>query len=323
MPTASQARNNDPIDPDIRRFVDAINAAYADHAGRAGEGMAVRREVAELVRKKWRSGGPEMAESCELEMNGLRLRLHRPSLAEALPVMLYIHGGGWTLFSIDTHDRLMREYAARAGIAVIGIDYSLSPEHKFPTALEEVAAALDWIAERSAELGIDPDRMFVGGDSAGANLSVAASLLRRERGQPRLAGMVLNYGAFAPQATDSYRRFDGPLFSLEAAEMDQFWENYVARPEDLANPLAAPLRADLRGLPPAFLAIAECDILADCNYAMAEKFIAAGVPVEAVTYAGATHSFLEAMSIAPLASRALDDQAAWIGKIVDQAGHGT
>lgn len=323
MPTAPEARNDDPIDPDIRRFVDAINAAYADHAGRAGEDMAARREVAELVRKKWRSGGPEMAESRELEMNGLHLRLHRPSLAEALPVMLYIHGGGWTLFSIDTHDRLMREYAARAGIAVIGIDYSLSPEHKFPTALEEVAAALDWIAERSAELGIDPDRMFVGGDSAGANLSVAASLLRRERGQPRLAGMVLNYGAFASEATDSYRRFDGPLFSLEAAEMDQFWENYVARPEDLANPLAAPLRADLHGLPPAFLAIAECDILADCNYAMAEKFAAAGVPVEAVTYAGATHSFLEAMSIAPLASQALDDQAAWIGKVVDQAGHGT
>lgn len=323
MPTAPQARNDDPIDPDIRRFVDAINAAYADHADRASESMAARREVAELVREKWRSGGPEMAESRELEMNGLRLRLHRPSLAEALPAMLYIHGGGWTLFSIDTHDRLMREYAARAGIAVIGIDYSLSPEHKFPTALEEVAAALDWIAERSAELGIDPDRMFIGGDSAGANLSVAACVLRRERGQPRLAGMVLNYGAFAPEATDSYRRFDGPFFSLEAAEMDQFWENYVARPEDLANPLAAPLHADLHDLPPAFLAIAECDILADCNRAMAEKLSAASVPVEAVTYAGATHSFLEAMSIAPLASRALDDQATWIEKIADQAEHRT
>ena len=320
MPIAPEARNDDPIDPDIRRFVDAINAAYAGYTERASGGMAARREVAELVREQWRSGGPEMAESRDLEMNGLRLRLHRPSLDEALPVMLYIHGGGWTLFSIDTHDRLMREYAARAGIAVIGIDYSLSPEHKFPTALDEVVAALDWIAERSAALDIDPDRMLVGGDSAGANLSVAACLVRRERGRPMLAGMVLNYGAFSAEPTESYRRFDGPLFSLEAAEMNQFWENYVAAPEDLTDPLAAPLHADLHGLPPAFLAIAECDILADCNHAMAAKLTAAGVPVEAVTYAGATHSFLEAMSIAPLASRALDDQAAWIGKAV---GHGT
>lgn len=323
MPTAPEAKTDDPIDPDIRRFVDAINAAYASHRGRAKEGMAARREVAELVREKWRTGGPDMAESRELNMGGLRLRLHRPRLAEALPVMLYIHGGGWTLFSIDTHDRLMREYAARAGIAVIGIDYSLAPESKFPTALEEVVDALDWIAERPSELGIDADRIFVGGDSAGANLSLAACLLRRERGRPRLAGMVLNYGAFAAEATDSYGRFDGPLFSLEAAEMDQFWENYVRSPDDLVNPLAAPLHGDLHGLPPAFLAIAECDILADCNRALARKLAAAGVPVEAVTYAGATHSFLEAMSIAPLASAALDDQAAWIARIVDQVGHGT
>lgn len=316
----SPAAENDPIDPDIRRFVDAINASYADHAERATAGMTARREVAELVRKNWRSGGPEMAESRDLEMNGLRLRLHRPSVTGDLPVMLYIHGGGWTLFSVDTHDRLMREYAARAGIAVIGIDYSLSPEHKFPTALDEIAAALNWIEERAAEFGVDPGNMLVGGDSAGANLAVAACLLRRERGQARLAGMVLNYGAFAAEPTESYRRFDGALFSLEAAEMDQFWENYVRRPEDLTDPLVAPLHADLRDLPPAFLAIAECDILADCNRAMAEKLTAAGVPAEAVTYAGATHSFLEAMSIAPLASKALDDQAAWIRTIVGGTG---
>src|SRR5690606_28483716 len=104
---------------------------------------------------------------------------------------------------------------------------------------------------------------------------------------------------------------------------DQFWENYVRSPDDLVNPLAAPLHGDLHGLPPAFLAIAECDILADCNRALARKLAAAGVPVEAVTYAGATHSFLEAVSIAPLASAALDDQAAWIARIADQVEHGT
>mgnify|MGYP001131441605 CR=1 FL=1 len=315
MSGSVEVENADPVDRDVRRFVDAINAAYAEYAGRSVEGVAARREVAELVRKSWRSGGPEMAETREFDLDGVRLRLHRPAASGVLPAMLYIHGGGWTLFSIDTHDRLMREYAARAGIAVIGIDYSLSPEHKFPTALHEIVEALDWIAGNAAQLGVDPARIFVGGDSAGANLAVAACLLRREQGLPMPAGMVLNYGAFAPEATDSYRHFDGPLYSLEAAEMDEFWANYVERAGDLANPLVAPLLADLHGLPPAFLAIAECDILADGNRAMADRLAAAGVAVEAVVYPATTHSFLEAVSIAPIAARALDDQAAWIGGI--------
>lgn len=304
------------VDPDIQRFVDAINAAYASHADRGSQGIAARREVAELVRKGWQAGGPAMTETVDLEMQGLRLRLFRPSSDPVLPVMLYIHGGGWTLFSIDTHDRLMREYAARAGIAVIGIDYSLAPESKFPGALEEIAAALDWIVDHAERLGVDPQRMLVGGDSAGANLSVAVSLLRRERGQAPLTGMILNYGAFCPAVTDSYQRFDGPRFSLEVGEMHQFWADYVTQESDLANPLVAPLGADLHGLPAAHLAIAECDILADCNRAMAAKLAAAGVQVTAVVYRGATHSFLEAVSIAPLADRALADQGAWIRDLV-------
>jgi len=306
---------DDPIDPDIRRFVEIVNAAYAEHATGAAMDHVARRAVAERVRERWRRGGPEMAETRDMSWHGLRLRLHRPTSDRPAPAMLYIHGGGWTLFSVDTHDRLMREYAARAGIVVIGIDYSLSPESKFPMALEEIAGALDWMEEEAESLGIDPDRILVGGDSAGANLAVSACLLRRDRHRARLAGMVLNYGAFAAEPTESYDAFDGPPFSLEVPEMDQFWSNYVDRPEDLANPLVAPLHAALHDLPPAFLAIAECDILAGCNHAMARKLAAAGVPTEAATYAGATHSFLEAMSISPLASRALDDQAAWIARV--------
>jgi len=317
----SADQDHETVDPDVRRFVDAINAAYASHADRGSEGMAARREVAELVRKDWQSGGPVMAKTIDLEMQGLRLRMYRPTLDAVLPVMLYIHGGGWTLFSIDTHDRLMREYAARSGVAVIGIDYSLSPESKFPAALEEIAAALVWITEHADELGVDPQHILVGGDSAGANLSVAVNLLRRDRGQDTLAGMILNYGAFCPLETDSYSLYNGPGFSLETDEMHQFWANYVTHESDLANPLVAPLRAELHGLPPAHLAIAECDILADCNHAMAEKLAAAGVPVTAVTYRGATHSFLEAVSIAPLADRALADQAAWIRDLIASNGN--
>ena len=128
--------------------------------------------------------------------------------------------------------------------------------------------------------------------------------------------MLLNYGAFAPERTPSYARFGAGDYSLESDEMDAFWAAYVDGPDQLADPLVAPLRADLAGLPPAFLAIAECDILADCNDAFARKLEEAGVPTRAVTYKGATHSFLEAVSIAPLAGRAIDEQAAWIRDIL-------
>jgi acetyl esterase len=316
MPKGLDTMQNDMADPDIRRFVDAINAAYVEHGAPAGASMAARRAVAERVRKPWREGGPIMASSHEMDMGGVRLRLHRPVADAKLPVLLYIHGGGWTLFSIDTHDRLMREYAARAGIAVLGIDYSLSPENKFPVALEECTAALDWIAAQADALGLDSDRVLIGGDSAGANLSVAACLLQRQRGRPLPIAMLLNYGAFAPEHTPSYARFGAGDYSLEAGEMDVFWANYVDTPDQLADPLVAPLRADLSGMPPAFLAIADCDILADCNGAFARKLADAGVATRAVTYRGATHSFLEAVSIAPLAGRALDEQAAWIRDIV-------
>jgi len=160
--------------------------------------MAMRRAVAERVRRPWRSDGPIMATSVDMDMSGIRLRLHRPVSDTVLPVMLYIHGGGWTLFSIDTHNRLMREYAERAGIAVLGIDYSLSPEHKFPVALRECSAALDWIAAHAERLQLDAARIMIGGDSAGANLSVATCLLRRAKAKPLPAAMVLTMAPLRP-----------------------------------------------------------------------------------------------------------------------------
>lgn len=306
----------DGVDPDIRRFVDLVTADYAAYPLDDPADFVARRHVAERVRERWRVGGPEMCEVRTFEAGDVRMRLYRPQAEARLPAMIYVHGGGWTLFSIDTHDRLMREYAAHAGIAVIGFDYSLSPEHKFPVALDEVVGGIAWVLANAATLGVDADRLLIGGDSAGANLAVAASLKRRDQGLAALRGLVLNYGAFDPRPTPSYDRYGGPAYPLAIDEMEAFWDNYVDTREQLDDPLVAPLRADLTGLPPAFVAIAECDILADCNHAFADKLAAAGVAVEAVTYRGATHSFLEAMSIAPLAARAIGDQAAWIRSLV-------
>ncbi len=313
--TIEAMAEQDDVDPEIRGFIAALNHGYGQFSDFDALPLPERRAAAETVRERWRAGGPVMAETTETVIAGCRARLHRPHMEARTappPALLYIHGGGWTMFSIETHDRLMREYAARAGIVVIGIDYSLSPEAKYPVALNEVVNAFRALRRDAATFGIDRAAIAIGGDSAGANLSVAACLALRAANEPLPVAMLLNYGAFDPAATPSYARFDGPAYMLTISEMDRFWDNYTADSAALTDPLVAPLKADLAGLPATFLAIAECDILADANLAMAARLTAAGVAVEAQVYRGATHSFLEAMSIAALADRALDDAAHWL-----------
>jgi acetyl esterase len=309
--------NGEDIDPEVREFVRRVGAGYMEVLGDGDFDMAKRRAAAEVVRAPWREGGPAMVSTEERRVgkSAVRLRIHRPTRHEVLPALIYLHGGGWTTFSLDTHDRLMREYAGRAGCAVVGVDYSLSPEVRYPKALDEIAEVLAWLSSDGASAGIDPVRLAIGGDSAGANLSIASMIRARDRGQPMVRGMVLNYGAFDEEQRDSYTKFSHEAYMLDPAEMDAFWRNY--RGEDRSpDPLARPLLADLTGLPPAFLCIAECDILADENREMARQLAEAGVEVRAEIYRGATHSFLEAVSISALADRALGDASAWLNAVL-------
>ncbi|MBB3695408.1 alpha/beta hydrolase [Sphingomonas sp. BK580] len=311
---------HDDVDPDIRRFVVALNHGYGQFSDFAALPLPERRAAAEVVRAPWRAGGPVMAETRDGTLAGCRARFHYPGTSRTpRPALLYVHGGGWTMFSIDTHDRLMREYAARADVVVVGIDYSLSPEARFPVALDEVVAAYRELRGAAAAYGIAAERIAVGGDSAGGNLAVAMSLRLRELGEPLPAALLLNYGAFDPVPTPSYARYDGPAYMLTIAEMDQFWRDYAGEPATLDDPLVVPVRADLTGLPPAFVTIPECDILADANRAMAERLHAAGVAVEACVYPGATHSFLEAVSVSPLADAAFEDAARWLAAVLGHA----
>lgn len=305
------------LEEGVRAFVRQVNAAYAARLGDADADIVQSRAVAEEVRAPWRAGGPEMASREELCVgpSDVGIRILRPTAAAILPVLVYIHGGGWTSFSLDTHDRVMREYAARAGCAVVGVDYSLSPEVRFPVALEEIAEVLAWLQAEGAAHSLNASQFVIGGDSAGANLSLASMLRAREGGAPLARGILLNYGAFDEEVRDSHARYGGEGYMLTPQEMDWFWRNY--RGEDRwPDPLARPLHADLKGLPPTFLCIAECDILADENHEMARRLQAAGVEVTAEVYRGATHSFLEAVSVSPLAGRAFDDAAAWLRRVL-------
>jgi len=309
--------NGADLDPKVRLFIRTVAASVARHPEFSTAPPPQQRRWAEEVRAPWAKGGPAMRETLNLEAptrhGNVRLRIHRPGPGE-LPGLVYLHGGGWLLFSIDTHDRVMREYAARAGCCVIGVDYALSPENKFPVALEQVVDVVTWLAKEGGRLGIDANRLAIGGDSAGGNLSVATCLLRRDsRASPPLRAMVLNYGAFTTKSSaESCRRYGGPEYMLGCEEMAGYWRDYLRSDEDAGDPLACPLQASLAGLPPAFLAIAECDILAEQSVQMARLLEAAGVPARSVTYRGASHSFLEAMSIAAVSDRALTDASNWL-----------
>jgi len=274
------------------------------------------RATTETLNNALCAGGPVMAESADrwLPIRGRRLlcRVHHPAPGP-LPVLIYLHGGGWIWSSIDTHDRLMRDYAAGGGCAVIGPDYALSPEAAFPQALEECAAVVRWVARQGAAWGLNPSRIVIGGDSAGGNLAMGVALLLRETDPDlKLSGLLLNYGVFdADLDTPSYREFADGYF-LTRDKMRFYWDCYAPRPADRLNPLAAPLRADLRGLPPVLLHVAALDVLAAENHAMAEKLRAAGVGLECETFPGTAHGFLRALSHVGEARRAVSQAGEWL-----------
>jgi acetyl esterase len=310
------------LEPGVRIFVDAVMAATARLAGAGPVSLSEARRIAEIVRKPWREGGPAMARTSNhtatADGRKVRVRILEPDGAPACnAALVYLHGGGWTLFSLETHDRLMREYAARSGLTVVGVDYSLSPEARFPVALEETVAVLTWLGRKGADLGIDAARLAIGGDSAGANLALAAALKSRDAVQtPPLRALLLNYGAFDTEVSDEAARdLSPPGAMLTVEEMAAYWANYLRSPDDAADPLAAPLGAKLAGLPPVFLAAAGCDLLCEQSVALAARLKASGVDADLRVYPGAAHSFLEAVSVSPLAARALDEAAGWLRDI--------
>ena len=308
-------------DPEMLAFSTRMEESGARHPPITLElPLDAARATTEAINIPLCEGGPGMAESTDrwLPIRGRRLlcRLHRPATG-SLPVLVYLHGGGFVWNSIDTHDRLMREYAAGSGAAVIGPDYALSPEAPFPQALEECAAVVRWIASQGAAWGLDPSRIVVGGDSAGANLAMGVALLLRETDPGiRLRGLLLNYGVFdADFETATYREFADGYF-LTRQKMRFYWDCYCPRPADRLNPLAAPLKADLRGLPPVLLHIAELDVLASENQAMAKRLEEAGVKLQQRLFPGTAHGFLRGLNYVSASRTAASEAAAWLKRVL-------
>lgn len=308
---------DDGLDPEIRRFVRLMSTRWQQHPSLDTVPVTQARRIAEQVRSPWTKGGPLMARTTEIMVAApdgpVRIRALDPFDNGLKPALVYLHGGGWTIFSIDTHDRLMREYADRAGVVVIGVDYSMSPEARFPRAINETVAVVRWLKGNGTSIGVDPHRIAVGGDSAGAAMTIAACVKLRDENEPdAVKAMLLNYGAYdATCSNESYRRYGVGGYMWGPGEMAAFWRNYLGD-TPMTHPLACPIHADVHGLPPAFSAIPDCDVMYEESIAMTEKLRRAGVRSHVAIYAGATHSFLEAVSIARISDRAFAEASRWL-----------
>jgi acetyl esterase len=233
------------------------------------------------------SGGPH---------GQIAVRLIKPAGTDrTLPVILYVHGAGWVLGSPQTHDLLVRNLAVGAEAAVVFPDYRRAPEAQYPSQLQEAYATAEWIVEHGGEHGLDPDRLVIAGDSVGGNMTIAVTLMAKDRGRPSFAGQLLYYPVTdAGMDTGSYSQFAEGYF-LARAGMAWFWEQYLPDESRRSEILASPLRAsteELAGLPPALVINGEADVLRDEGEAYATKLRAAGVPVTQTRYGGIIHDFV-------------------------------
>ena len=252
------------------------------------------------VDEKWITLPPVAGSEAGAEAGEVRVRIVKPARTPGaaqglLPTLLYVHGGGWILGGTTTHDRLVRDLAVGVGAAVVFVEYTRSPEARYPVAIEQAYATALWITHEGASEGLDASRLAVAGDSVGGNMAAALAILAKQRGDVTFVHQSLYYPVTdAAQDTASYREFaDGP--HLTAKAMAWFWDAYLPDLDRRGEITASPLRAtaeDLAGLPEAFLVVDENDVLRDEGEAYARHLIAAGVPTTTVRYNGTIHDFL-------------------------------
>jgi acetyl esterase len=237
-------------------------------------------------------------------------RLYLPDDAENPPLIIYAHGGGFMQGGLPSWDAMLRELVRQSGVAALSVDYKLSPEHRFPVAFEELVAMIRLAAFEGRGLGIDATRLAVGGDSAGANLALAAALALRDAGERALRFMLLIYGCFSTDTeSQSWQRF-GRGAGLSQTQMRWIWETYLEQPEQQKDWRAAPILADLAGLPPAHLIVGNLDPLLDDSNRLAARLEEAGVPHELRVYEGLNHGFIRYGRLISAARRAVGDCAA-------------
>lgn len=306
----------------LARVTDQMRAVLDKQAELAGDAFATDVALEEMRRRYaqerafWNEGGPVMAETVDDVVPGpsgdIRIRSHRPSAAGNRSCIVYIHGGGFVVGNLDTHDRIMRALAERTGSVVVGVDYTLSPEAKFPTAVHECAAVVEHLRTEGAALGIDGDHLSLAGDSGGANLCLATTLYLRDEvpDGPTIRCLILYYGMFGLRDALSQRLYGGEWDGMSRADLDYYMGCYTTGPNDLESPYLDCLGADLSdGVPPCYIAASGLDPLRDDSLALAALLAEVGVPHRLRVFDGVLHGFLHHSRMLPEAGEALEDSA--------------
>ncbi|WP_166908697.1 alpha/beta hydrolase [Mycobacterium sp. DL440] len=303
------------LDPQIAGLIEALDSGFPPvHT------MTGAQARAEIRARFVANPQPEPVASVvdhqvALDNGSIGVRVYRPDSPEPLPMLVYAHGGGFVFCDLDSHDGLCRSLANLIPAVVVSVDYRLAPEHRWPTAAEDLYAATCWAAHHAVELGADPSRIAVGGDSAGGNLAAVTTLMARDRGGPALAAQLLLYPVIAADFdTDSYRAFGRGFYNPRPA-LQWYWDQYVPVVGDRTDPYASPLRADLAGLPPAITVIAGHDPLRDEGIAYAEALEAAGVPTVRCAFEGGIHGFMT-MPMLDIAHRARRQASRALGDLL-------
>ena len=305
-----------PVDPQIQALLDmgtgvpatntlSVAAARTQYEARIAL-MAQAADIATVTERTVQGPGGD-----------LKLRVYRPLGQGPFPLLVFFHGSGFVLCSLDTHDGMCRNLCAGAQCVVVSVDYRLAPEHKFPAGLNDCVFATSWVSEHAAELGGDAGRIIVGGDSAGGNLAAATALRIRDEGGPPLLGQLLIYPVtdYHTPGTPSYsENADG--YGLTRDTMVWFWDHYLSDPAKAAEPYASPLRArDLSRLPAALVVTAEYDPLRDEGEYYTAKLRAAGTAATTSRWDGMNHGFFFWVGRVDKAGAAMAESCAWLREV--------
>jgi len=271
------------------------------------------REVYNAERAWWNEIKPDMHDVSELTIPGpvreVPVRIYRPLNPSNGPTLLYLHGGGWLVGNLDTHDRVMRLLADFSGACVVGVDYALSPEYKFPVAINEARAVIEWLQAKGESCGLDSSRLGIGGDSAGANMAVGVTQLCHQQSPGIIQFLLLYYGAYGLTQSRSWEQYGNVEFEFTPEEKEFYLTSYLADTRERDDPRFKVLNGDIHVLPTTFIGAAQCDPLQDDSTALYDAMQAAGKQATLKIYPGVLHSFIHYSRMLDKATEALRDGA--------------
>lgn len=302
-----------PVDPQMQEFLSALAAAEAPEFNAMSVEEA-RASLSGLVADFPATQEIAGTEDRVLEAGRVSARIYTPVGNGPFPLLVYLHGGGWVIGDLDSYDAICRELCGLAGCIVVSVDYRLAPEHRFPAAVDDARTALQWVVDNLDELGADPGRIAIGGDSAGGNLAAVTALDARQSLPGRLCGQLLIYPVASHVGTPTSSMIENAEgYLLTARDMIWFTDHYLGKGHggrDSRFNLSA--TDDLSGLPPTLVITAEFDPLRDEGEAFAEALKKAGVEVQLTRYDGAIHGSLIFFSAFALSRRMMDEASSWL-----------